>query len=410
MSQFLPQEISRMDNKMVLITLIGPDRPGILAAVTGCIAAGGARIRDIEQSVTHTLMLLSLLIDFSTGESDRKPLIKDLLFLAKELGLQLDFEVVEAEDYQRLQSARYGYVLTMLGGRVEAGPLHEVATLLAAYRINIERINKLTRGQLRCVEFFINVPRDTDLKGMTRQLLKAGGELGVDIAVQKESLYRRAKRLVVMDMDSTLIQIEVIDELARLAGVGDRVAAITHRAMNGELDFSQALRERVALLEGLSADALEQVYRDLPFTPGARNLVTILRRLGFKTAVISGGFDFFTDRLKAGLGLDYAFANALEIVDGKVTGRVAGPIVDGQRKAELLEEIADREGIALSQVIAIGDGANDLPMLGKAGLGIAFNAKARVREQADYHISQGSLDSILYLLGISEWEMAELSA
>jgi phosphoserine phosphatase len=399
-----------MDNKMVLITLIGPDRPGILAAMTGCIAGGGARVRDIEQSVTHTLMLLSLLIDFPTGESDRKPLIKDLLFLAKELGLELDFEVVEAEDYQRLQSSRYGYVLTMLGDRVEADALHRVASMLADYRINIDRINKLTRGQLRCVEFFLNVPPDTDLKGMTRQLLTAGAGLGIDIAVQKESLYRRAKRLVVLDMDSTLIQIEVIDELARLAGVGEQVAAITHRAMNGELDFRQALRERVALLQGLPAEALEQVYHDLPFTSGARTLIRILRRLGFKTAVISGGFDFFTDRLKAELGLDYAYANALEIVDGQVTGRVTGPVVDGQRKAELLEEIAAGEGIALSQVIAIGDGANDLPMLGRAGLGIAFNAKARVREQADYHISQNRLDSILYLLGIAEWEMAELSA
>ncbi|APG28680.1 phosphoserine phosphatase SerB [Syntrophotalea acetylenivorans] len=398
-----------MDNKMVLITLIGPDRPGILAAVTGCIADGGARIRDIEQSVTHTLMLLSLLIDFPTGESDQKPLIKDLLFLAKELGLQLDFEVVAEEDYQNLQSSRYGYVLTMLGDSVDAGAVNRVASLLTDYSINIDRINKLTRGQLRCVEFFLNVPNNTDLKGMTRQLLAEGGGLGIDIAVQKENLYRRAKRLVVLDMDSTLIQIEVIDELARLAGVGEQVAGITERAMNGELDFQQALRERVSLLKGLPADALEQVYHDLPFTPGAKNLVRILRQLGFRTAVISGGFDFFTDRLKAELGLDYAYANALEIADGKVTGQVAGAIVDGQRKAELLAEIAEREGITLSQVIAIGDGANDLPMLDRAGLGIAFNAKARVREQADYHINQGSLDSILHLLGIAEWEMAELS-
>ena len=398
-----------MANKMVLITLIGPDRPGILAAMTGCIAAGGARIRDIEQSVTHTLMLLSLLIDFTTGESDQKPLIKELLFLAKELGLQLDFEVIEAEDYEKLQSSRYGYVLTMLGDGVDAGAVSKVASLLTDYSINIDRINKLTRGQLRCVEFFLNVPNNTDLKGMTRQLLAEGSRLGIDIAVQKENLYRRAKRLVVLDMDSTLIQIEVIDELARLAGVGEQVSIITERAMNGELDFQQALRERVSFLKGLSADALEQVYRDLPFTPGAKTLIRILRRLGFRTAVISGGFDFFTDRLKEELGLDYAYANALEIVDDVVTGQVAGAIVDGQRKAELLAEIAEREGITLSQVIAIGDGANDLPMLDRAGLGIAFNAKARVREQADYHINQGSLDSILYLLGIAEWEMAELT-
>ena len=397
------------DNKMVLITLIGPDRPGILAAVTGCIAEGGARIRDIEQSVTHTLMLLSLLIDFSAGESDQKPLIKDLLFLAKELGLQLDFEVVAEEDYQNLQSSRFGYVLTMLGDRVDASAVNKVASLLTDYRINIDRINKLTRGQLRCVEFFLNVPNNTDLKGMTRQLLAEGAGLGIDIAVQKENLYRRAKRLVVLDMDSTLIQIEVIDELARIAGVGEQVAAITERAMNGELDFQQALRERVSLLQGLPAEALEQVYRELPFTPGAKNLIRILRQLGFRTAVISGGFDFFTNRLKEELGLDYAYANALQIVDGQVTGQVDGAIVDGQRKADLLAEIAEREGITLSQVIAIGDGANDLPMLGRAGLGIAFNAKARVREQADYHINQGNLDSILHLLGIAEWEMAELS-
>ena len=398
-----------MDNKMVLITLIGPDQPGILAAVTGCIADGEARIRDIEQSVTHTLMLLSLLIDFPTGESDQKPLIKDLLFLAKELKLQLDFEVVEEEDYQNLQSSRFGYVLTMLGDRVDASAVNKVATLLTDYSINIDRINKLNRGQLRCVEFFLNVPNNTDLKAMTRQLLAEGAGLGIDIAVQKENLYRRANRLVVLDMDSTLIQIEVIDELARLAGVGEQVAAITERAMNGDLDFQQALRERVGLLQGLPADALEQVYRELPFTPGAKNLIRILRKLGFRTAVISGGFDFFTDRLKDELGLDYAYANALEIADGVVTGQVVGAIVDGQRKAELLAEIAEREGITLSQVIAIGDGANDLPMLDRAGLGIAFNAKARVREQADYHINQGSLDSILHLLGIAEWEMAELS-
>jgi phosphoserine phosphatase len=297
----------------------------------------------------------------------------------------------------------------MLGDGVDAGAVNRVASLLTDYSINIDRINKLTRGQLRCVEFFLNVPNNTDLKGMTRQLLAEGAGLGIDIAVQKENLYRRAKRLVVLDMDSTLIQIEVIDELARLAGVGEQVAVITERAMNGELDFQQALRERVGLLQGLSADALEQVYRELPFTPGAKNLIRILRQLGFRTAVISGGFDFFTDRLKAELGLDYAYANDLEIVDGLVTGKVTGAIVDGQRKAELLAEIAEREGITLSQVIAIGDGANDLPMLGRAGLGIAFNAKARVREQADYHINQGSLDSILYLLGIAEWEMAELS-
>jgi phosphoserine phosphatase len=393
---------------MILLTLIGPDRIGIIAAVTGQIAAAGARIRDIEQTVTHTLLSLSVLIDFPTGESDQKPLIKELLYSAKELGLDLDFQVIDEAGYRR-KTTRHAYVVTILGGEVNAAALARISSILADHAVNIERISKLTQGQLRCVEFLITTAPDLDVKIMTRKLLHAGASLGVDIAVQKESLYRRAKRLVVMDMDSTLIQVEVIDELARVAGVGEQVAAITERAMNGELDFQGSLGERVALLKGVPAEALEQVYRNIPLTPGARNLVTILKRLGYKTAVISGGFKFFTDRLKADLGLDYAFANQLEIVDGVVTGAVLGPIVDGARKAKLLEEIAEKEGITLDQTIAIGDGANDLPMLGKAGLGIAFNAKARVREQADFHINQQNLDSILYLLGLSEREMAEIA-
>ncbi|HEX9872747.1 MAG TPA: phosphoserine phosphatase SerB [Deferrimonas sp.] len=396
-----------MDNRMVLITLTGPDKPGIIASVTGQIAEAGARIRDIEQTVTQNLLSLSVLIDFASGDADGKPLIKELLFLAKELGLDLDFQVIGEAEYRR-KTTRHAYVVTIMGGEVNAKALARVSRILADHQVNIERITKLTQGQLRCVEFLITTPPDLDVKALTRKLLHAATSLGVDIAVQKESLYRRAKRLVVMDMDSTLIQIEVIDELARIAGVGAAVAEITERAMNGELDFQEALRARVARLKGLEASALEQVYRNIPFTPGAKTLVRILKRLGFKTAVISGGFKFFTDRLKEELGLDYAYANQLEIIDGIVTGGVVGPIIDGARKAQLLEEIAAGEGITLDQVIAIGDGANDLPMLGKAGLGIAFNAKARVREQADTHINQQSLDSILYLLGLSEREMEEI--
>ena len=396
-----------MDTRMVLVTMTGPDRTGIIAAVTGQIAEAGARIRDIEQTVTHTLLSLSLLIDFPTGESARQPLIKDLLFLAKELGLDLDFQVISESEYRR-KTTRNSYVVTIMGGEVNAPALAHLSRLLAEHAANIERITKLTQGQLRCVELLITVPPELDVRTMTRTLLQAGAEHLVDIAVQKESLYRRAKRLVVMDMDSTLIQVEVIDELARLAGVGSRVEEITGRAMNGELDFAAALRQRVALLRGLREAALEEVFRQIPFTPGAKTLVRILKRLGFRTAVISGGFTFFTDRLKDELGLDYAYANELVIADGAVTGEVRGPIVDGARKAELLEEIARREGVTLDQVIAIGDGANDLPMLGRAGLGIAFNAKARVREQVDTHISQQGLDSILYLLGLSEREMAEI--
>lgn len=398
-----------MDNKMVLITMTGQDRPGIIAAVTGQIAEAGARIRDIEQTVTHTLLSLSVVIDFPTASSDQTPLIKELLFLAKELGLDLDFQVVSESEYRR-RPIRQSYAVTLLASEVNALALARVSRALSDNGVNIERISKLTRGQLRCVELLITAPEGLDIKELKRRLLHIGSSLAVDIAVQKESLYRRNKRLVVMDMDSTLIQIEVIDELARIAGVGREVAAITERAMNGELDFDASLKERVALLKGLPASALEEVYRSVPFTEGAKTLVRTLKRLGFKTAVISGGFKFFTDRLKEELDLDYAFANQLQIEGGIVTGGLVGPIVDGARKAQLLEEIARQEAITLDQTIAIGDGANDLPMLGRAGLGIAFNAKARVREQADYHISQPGLDSILYLLGLSESELEEAGA
>lgn len=398
-----------MNQRLILLTMTGPDRPGIIAAVTGQIAEAGARIRDIEQTVTHTLLSLSIVIDFPTGESDNKPLIKELLYLAKETGLDLDFSVLDEADYRR-KSSRDAHVVTMMGGEVNALAIAKVGKILAGHGVNIERVSKLNQGDLRCVELLVTAPPELDMRMINRQLLHAGANLGVDIAVQRENLYRRAKRLVVMDMDSTLIQIEVIDELARIAGVGDQVALITERAMNGELDFPAALRERVALLQGLSAAALEEVYGNIPFTPGAKTLIRVLKRLGFKTAIISGGFSYFADRIKDDLGLDYAFANELEIVDGLVTGRVIGQVVDGGRKAELLEEIAMKEGVTLDQAIAIGDGANDLPMLGKAGLGIAFNAKARVREEADYHINQQRLDSILYLLGISEREMAEICA
>lgn len=398
--------MDKSNQGMILVTASGPDQPGVIAAFTAEVAASGARIRDIEQTVTHNLLSLSLLLDMREAQVDRQPLLKELLFLAKEWGLELDFDVVNEADYLQRQP-QPGYVLTVLGDRIKAPALAAVSRILAREGVNIQRMNKLTQGELRCVEMLLTVPAGVDVPALTRHLLQISAPQGVDIALQRESLYRRAKRLVVLDMDSTLIQIEVIDELAHLAGVGDQVAAVTQRAMNGELDFEASLRERVSLLAGLSIDTLEQVYQNLPFTPGAKNLLRVLSRLGFKTAVISGGFSYFTQRLQQELGLDYVFANQLHVQDGCLTGEVEGQVVDGQRKAQLLEEIAGQEGVTLDQVIAIGDGANDLPMLDRAGLGIAFNAKARVREQADTHINQKGLDSILYLLGLAEWEVAE---
>jgi phosphoserine phosphatase len=391
----------------LLITAKGEDAPGITAALTRALADSGTRILDIEQVVIHNLLTLSILIELK--EEEKNPLLKDLLFQSKKLNIDIDFRLVPEEETVSSQHSSNTYVITCLGDDIPTKVISKVTTCLYEKGTNIEKISKLAWGKLNCLEIIAGSKSPIPLKELTGYFVPISHESGVDIAVQKENLFRKAKRLVVMDMDSTLIQVEVIDELAACAGIGDKVSAITERAMNGEIDFCQSLRERVALLEGLDEKALDEVYRSLPLTSGAESLIKILKRLGYKTAVISGGFDYFTDRLKEHLGLDYAFSNRLEIKDGKLTGRVIGDIVDGLRKAAILEEIAKEEGFLLDQVIAIGDGANDLPMLGKAGLGIAFNAKKTVREAANYSISQKSLDSILYLLGINEKELKELT-
>ncbi|MBE9536032.1 MAG: phosphoserine phosphatase SerB [Proteobacteria bacterium] len=394
-------------NTALLITAKGEDAPGITAALTTALANSGTKILDIEQVVIHNLLTLSILVEVKEGE--KNPLLKDLLFQSKKLDIDIDCHLVPEEETVNNQHSSNTYVITCLGDDIPTKVISKVTTCLYEKGTNIEKISKLAWGKLNCLEIIAGSKLPIPLKELTGYFVPISHESGVDIAVQRENLFRKAKRLVVMDMDSTLIQVEVIDELAACAGIGGKVSAITERAMNGEIDFSQSLRERVALLEGLDEKALDEVYRSLPLTSGAESLIKVLKSLGYKTAVISGGFDYFTDRLKEHLGLDYAFSNRLEIKDGKLTGRVIGDIVDGARKAEILEEIAKGEGFLLDQVIAIGDGANDLPMLGKAGLGIAFNAKKTVREAANYSISQKSLDSILYLLGINEKELNELT-
>jgi phosphoserine phosphatase len=254
----------------------------------------------------------------------------------------------------------------------------------------------------------VDLPKGASAAELKKTLLRLGMESSFDVALQREGLFRRSKRLVVMDMDSTLIPIEVIDELAKAAGVRDQVAAVTERAMAGEMDYDESLRKRLGLLEGLDVSVLERIAAELPLTEGAETLIRVLRRLGYRTAVISGGFSIAAEALKARLGIDYAYSNTLEVVNGKLTGKVIGPIVNARRKAELLETIAQAEGVLLDQVIAVGDGANDLLMLEAAGLGIAFRAKPKLREAADTSISTGGLDSILYLLGISAQELAEV--
>ena len=387
----------------IVITVSGPDAPGIVSSITSILSENAVKIIDIEQIVIRKLILLSMMLDLRESKGGQISLLKDLLLEAKRLNVELDFKIASYDEHLQHDN-NFMYAVTCLGEKITAQVVAQISNAIYSENVNIERITQLSQGELSCIEMIVKTDKTINVQDMTGKLLSISSDFGVDIAVQKENIFRRSKRLVVMDMDSTLIQVEVIDELAKAAGHGEEVSGITSKAMNGELSFNESLNKRVELLRGLDENVLDEIYHNIPFTPGAKKLVKILKKLGYKTAVISGGFTFFTDRLKNELGLDYAFANELEIKDGKLTGKVLGKIINGESKAEILEDIADKENISLDQVVAIGDGANDLLMLDKAGLGIAFNAHKTVREKADYNISQENLDSIIYLLGISEKE------
>jgi phosphoserine phosphatase len=375
----------------ILVQISGHDRPGITAGLMDLLAAGDAELYDVEQVAVRGRLNLSLLVHVPDGSSA----IKDLVFYGWERGLDVEFEVVE--DQPASSSAGRMTVVTLMSTQISPGCFGAVARAIAEGGGNIERIVRLSRYPVVSYELAVS---GGDLEVTRKALGEASTAHGLDIAVQSDGLHRRAKRLVFLDVDSTLIQDEVIDMLAEAAGATEPVRGITERAMAGELDFEDALRSRVALLEGLDASVLEDVAGRIRLTPGARTLLRTLKRLGMKVGVVSGGFTFFTDRLAAELGLDHAAANTLEIVDGRVTGRVIGPIVDRARKAEVLRSVAEAEGIPLAQTVAIGDGANDLDMLSTAGLGIAFNAKPVVQQAADTAVSVPYLDAILFVLGI----------
>ena len=394
-----------MASDRVLVTVTGPDRTGVTATLTGILSQQGATLHDIEQVVVQGQLTLCLLI----GVPETRDVLKELLFAAKQLEMELDFKPVPA-DKAAPEPPPEGrrYVITAIGPTLGASHLYAIATALASEGANIEKIGRLSENTLASVEIHALLPADKDSEPLKRALLQVATTTGFDVSLQPESLFRRSKRLVVLDMDSTLIRIEVIDELARAAGVGPEVSRITERAMQGEMDYDESLRQRVALLAGLDVKVLDQIASDLPLTEGAERMVRVLKRLGYKIAVISGGFSRAAEALKRRLELDYAYSNNLEIVGGKLTGRVVGPIVNAQRKAELLETIAQAEGVLLDQVIAVGDGANDALMLERAGLGIAFHAKAKLRERADTSISGAGLDAILYLLGLSARELQEV--
>lgn len=400
--------------EIILINISGADKPGLTSSITDILAGYGVNILDIGQAVIHDTLSLGFLIHIPE-EAESSPVLRDVLFKAHELGVNIRFTPVEEDSYENWVDGqgKHRYIVTLLARQITAEHIARVTGVVAGNGLNIDRINRLSgRIPMRqlseqsrsCVEF--SVRGDPDNPAVIReQFLSLANELGVDISFQEDNVFRRNRRLVVFDMDSTLIEAEVIDELAKAAGVGDQVSEITESAMRGEIDFTESFKRRVALLKGLDESVLSDIAENLPVTEGAEKLISTLGALGYTTAILSGGFNYFGQYLQKKLGIDYVHANELEIVDGKVTGNVTGIVVDGERKKELLKQIAEQEGVRLEQTIAVGDGANDLPMLGTAGLGIAFRAKPIVKESAEHSLSTLGLDAILYLIGYSDRDL-----
>lgn len=396
--------------ELVLIRVSGADKPGLTASITAILAQYKVTILDIGQAEIHDSLSLGILAAIPSA-AESAPVLKDVLFKAHEIGLSVRFTPVDENSYEQWVAGqgKDRHIITLLARTISAEHIARITAVVAENDLNIDNITRLSgrvpleeelaaNSQTRaCVEF--SVRGEADQGKLREQFLNVSNDLNVDIAVQADNVFRRNRRLVAFDMDSTLIETEVIDELAHAAGVGEQVVEITERAMRGELDFTESFKERVALLKGLSGDVLQEIAERLPVTEGAERLIKNLNSLGYTTVILSGGFNYFGNYLKEKLGIDYVFANELDMEDGVVTGKVTGTVVDGNRKAQLLREIAEKEGIRLEQTIAVGDGANDLPMLSIAGLGIAFRAKPLVQESAKQSISTLGLDGILYLLG-----------
>ena len=400
--------------QIILVTVSGTDKPGLTAHLTGILADYGIHILDIGQAVIHDTLSLGMMIEIP-AEAESAPVLKELLYKAHELDVQIKFSPIKLEDYEHWvgEQGKPRYILTVFGRKLSAKQLASIASEIADQTLNIEAIHRLSgrpslKSDLRipraCVEFSLR-GEPKDITGMRAKLLELSHSLDVDIGFQPDSMFRRNRRLVAFDMDSTLIQTEVINQLAIEAGVGEQVSVITESAMRGEIDFKESFRRRMRLLEGLDASVIERIASNLPITDGAHRLVSTLRLLGYKTAIISGGFVPFGKQLQKELGIDYVFANELEVVDGKLSGRAIEPIIDGEAKAKILMDLAAKEGIRLEQTIAVGDGANDLPMINLAGLGIAFHAKPIVKENAKQAISNLGLDGLLYLIGVRDREL-----
>ena len=397
--------------EQILVGIAGQDRPGVTASVTEILAKYDAKILDIGQADIHSTLSLGIL--FRIDEKLSGQVMKELLFKATELNINIDFKPIDDDEYEDWvgQQGKNRYILTIIGRSLSAKQIAAAAKAIKEQGLNIDSIIRLTGRQSikheeknvrACIEFSLRgTPKS--LPNMQSQLMQLSSEMGFDFSLQRDNMYRRMRRLICFDMDSTLIQTECIDELAIRAGVGDKVKEITERAMRGEIDFRESFKERVALLKGLDVSVMKEIAENLPITEGVDRLMQVLKRYGYKIAILSGGFTYFGEYLQRKYGIDYMYANELEVgEDGKLTGNYVGDIVDGHRKAELLKLIAQVEKVNLAQTIAVGDGANDLPMISEAGLGIAFHAKPRVVANAKQSINTIGLDGVLYFLGFKD--------
>ena len=397
--------------EQILVGITGQDRPGLTASFMDILAHHDANILDIGQADIHSTLSLGILFRISEQQSGQ--VMKELLFKATELGVNISFTPIDDEEYESWveQQGKNRYILTIIGRHLNARQISTAAVVIKDQGLNIDSIVRLTgrqsikhpeRNVRACIEFSLR-GTPIDINDMRSQLMQLSSEMEFDFSLQRDNMFRRMRRLICFDMDSTLIQTECIDELAMRAGVGDKVKEITERAMRGEIDFKESFKERVALLKGLDVSVMQDIAEKLPISEGVDRLMAVLKRYGYKIAILSGGFTFFGEYLQRKYGIDYMYANELEIDDnGKLTGNYVGEIVDGHRKAELLKLIAQVEKVNLAQTIAVGDGANDLPMISEAGLGIAFHAKPRVQANAKQSINTIGLDGVLYFLGFKD--------
>lgn len=403
------------NSELILIRITGVDRPGLTASITETLSHYDVTILDIGQADIHSTLSLGIL--FKSQEKYSGNIMKELLFQASELGINIRFYPVSVEEYEEWvnMQGKNRYILTLLGRKLSAKQIAAVTRVVANQGLNIDAIKRLTgrvpldeqKASVRsCIELSMRgTPKHREQ--MQAEMMRLSSELGMDFSLQLDSMYRRMRRLICFDMDSTLIQTECIDELAERAGVGEQVREITERAMRGEIDFKESFTQRVALLKGLDVSVMKDIAENLPITEGVERLMFVLKRYGYKIAILSGGFTYFGEYLQQRFGIDYVYANELEIEDSKLTGRYVGDVVDGKRKAELLKLIAQVEKVDIAQTIAVGDGANDLPMLSEAGLGIAFHAKPKVVANAKQSINTIGLDGVLYFLGFKDSYLEE---